>query len=152
MLAILGIITFWVSIKAWDVRVTLKRNDYRGEPALWQELGKKIGHDSKVLAITQDYGYRLGYWGWVTPQNWMNSGDFMVRELAGQQFDRVKLFQEQVEGKDYFLVTAFGEFDSQADFKDMMYAAFPVLEETGDYIIFDLKHPLTPAGNPVESQ
>jgi hypothetical protein len=139
---ILGVMTFWVGIKAWDVRVTLKRNDYRGEPQLWQELGEKLGHDSTVLAITQDYGYRLGYWGWLTPTNWMNSGDFNVRELAGQEFDREKLFQEQVEGKDYFLVTSFGEFDSQADIKDMLYASFPILEETGDYIIFDLQHPL----------
>jgi hypothetical protein len=142
---IIGLFSFWVIIKAWDVRVTLKRNDYRGEPVLWQQLGNKLGHDSKVLAITQDYGYRLEYWGWITPQNWMNSGDFTVREMAGQQFDRVKLFQEDVQGKDYFLVTSFGEFDSQADFKDMMYAAFPVLEETGDYLIFDLKHPLPAA-------
>lgn len=144
-IAVLGILTFWLGIKAWDVRVTLKRNDYRGEPILWQKLGEKLGHDSKVLAITQDYGYRLGYWGWLTPENWMNSGDFTVREMAGQQFDRVKLFQEQVEGKDYFLVTSFGEFESQAEFKQMMYDGFPVLEQTDDYIIFDLKHPLPPA-------
>lgn len=152
LLAILGVLFFWVSIKAWDVRVTLKRNDYRGEPALWQKLGEKLGHNSSVLAITQDYGYRLEYWGWLTPQNWMNSGDFMVRELAGQQFDRAKMFKEQVEGKDYFLVTSFGEFDSQAEFKKMMYDAFPVLEQTDDYIIFDLKHPLAPAANGAETQ
>jgi hypothetical protein len=47
-----------------------------------------------------------------------------------------------VEGKDYFLVTAFGEYDSQAEFKKMMTDAFPVLEQTDDYIIYDLKHPL----------
>jgi len=140
--AIIGLLVFWVGLKAWDTRVALKRNDYRGEPALWQNLGEKLGHDSHVLAITQDYGYRLEYWGWLTPTNWMNSGDFTVRELAGQQFDRVKLFKEQVEGKDYFLVTAFGEYDSQAEFKKMMTDAFPVLEQTDDYIIYDLKHPL----------
>ncbi len=75
----------------------------------------------------------------------------MVRELAGQEFDRVKLFKEQVEGKDYFLVTAFGEFDSQAEFKQMMIESFPVLEETSDYIIFDLKHPLPVEANPGKS-
>lgn len=149
--AILGLLVFWVGIKAWDVRVTLKRNDYRGEPKLWQELGDKLGHDSHVLAITQDYGYRLEYWGWLTPQNWMNSGDFMVRELAGQQFDRAKLFQEQVEGKDYFLVTSFAEYDSQAEFKQMMDSTFPVLEHTDDYLIYDLKHPLPARSAPTET-
>ncbi len=140
--AIIGLLVFWVGLKAWDTRVALKRNDFRGEPALWQKLGDRLGHDSQVLAITQDYGYRLEYWGWLTPTNWMNSGDFMVRELAGQEFDRAKLFKEQVEGKDYFLVTAFDEFDAQAEFKQMMNDNFPVLDKTDDYIIYDLKHPL----------
>ncbi len=153
-LAVLGVLFFWVSIKAWDVRVTLKRNDYRGEPVLWQQLGEKLGHDSHILAITQDYGYRLGYWGWLTPQNWMYSGDFNVREMAGQEFDRAKMFKEQVEGKDYFLVTSFGEFDTQAEFKKMMMDEFPILEQTSDYIIFDLKYPLpaTVSGTPPENQ
>lgn len=150
--AILGVFVFWVGIKAWDVRVTLKRNDYRGEPVLWQKLGDRLGHDSRVLAITQDYGYRLEYWGWLTPQNWMNSGDFMVRELAGQEFDRAKLFREQVEGKDYFLVTAFDEFNSQGEFKKMIMDGFPILEQTDDYIIFDLKHPLSTANSAGVSQ
>ncbi len=140
--AIIGLLVFWVGLKAWDTRVALKRNDFRSEPALWQKLGDKLGHESNVLAITQDYGYRLEYWGWLTPTNWMNSGDFMVRELAGQEFDRANLFKEQVEGKDYFLVTAFNEFDAQAEFKDLINSAFPVLEKTDDYIIYDLKHPL----------
>lgn len=143
--AIIGLLVFWVGLKAWDTRVALKRNDFRGEPALWQKLGDRLGHDSHVLAITHDYGYRLEYWGWLTPTNWMNSGDFMVRELAGQEFDRVKLFKEQVEGKDYFLVTAFSEFDAQAEFKQMMNDNFPVLDKTDDYIIYDLKHPLPAA-------
>lgn len=150
--AILGVFMFWVGIKAWDVRVTLKRNDYRGEPTLWQKLGDKLGHDSSVLAITQDYGYRLEYWGWLTPQNWMNSGDFMVRELAGQDFDRAKLFREQVEGKDYFLVTAFDEFNSQGEFKKMMTDEFPIIEQTDDYIIFDLTNPMPAADSPGVSQ
>ncbi len=144
--AVIGVFLFWTGIKAWDTRVTLKRDDFRGEPQLWQMLGDRLGHDSSVLAITQDYGYRLEYWGWLTPQNWMNSGDFMVRELAGQEFDREKLFREQVEGKDYFLVTSFGEFDSQAEFKKLMMDNFPILEETSEYIIFDLKHPLLTGG------
>ncbi len=145
-LVVLGVLLLWTTIKAWDVRVTLKRMDYRGEPALWQQLGEKLGHDSAVLALTQDYGYRLGYWGWVTPTNWMYSGDFTVREMSGMSFDHEKMFYEQTEGKDYFLVTQFSEFDAQADLKDKMYASFPVLEETDDYLIFDLRHPLKAAG------
>jgi hypothetical protein len=150
-LAVLFVLLFWVVIKAWDVRVTLKRNDYRGEPAIWQNIGKILGHDAHILALTQDYGYRLGYWGWITPTNWMYTGDFTVREMAGQTFDIQKVFQEQTEGKDYFLVTQFDEFNSQGELKKMMYDTFPVVQDTDDYLIFDLKHP-RPAGSQAPAQ
>lgn len=145
-LGVLAVLLFWTTIKAWDVRVNLKRMDYRGEPAIWQDLGKKLGPDSHVLALTQDYGYRLGYWGWITPTNWMYSGDFTVREMSGMEFDHEKIFFEQTEGKDYFLVTQFSEFEAQADLKDLLYANYPLIEDTDDYLIFDLKHPLPGGG------
>lgn len=149
-LAVLGVMLFWVTIKAWDVRVSLKRMDYRGEPAIWQGIGDLLGHDSHVLALTQDYGYRLGYWGWLTPTNWMYGGDFTVREMAGASYDIEKLFFEQTEGKDYFLVTQFAEFNAQAEMKKLLYDNYPVLYDTDDYLIFDLKHPL-PAGGQTQT-
>lgn len=141
-LAVLFVLLFWVVIKAWDVRVSLKRMDYRGEPAIWQNLGEVLGHDSNILDLTQDYGYRLEYWGWITPTNWMYTGDFNVRQMAGQEFDIQKMFAEQTEGKDYFLVTQFNEFDAQAELKKMMFDTYPVFKQTDDYLIFDLRHPL----------
>jgi len=71
----------------------------------------------------------------------MTSGDISYRELAGQELDMQAIFKEQVEGKDFFLVTLLGEFEKQPALKSMLYNHYPVYEETGDYIIFDLRYP-----------
>jgi hypothetical protein len=141
-LATIFVLVFYVAINAWDVRVTLKRDDYRKEATIWQELGKALGEGASVVGLTHDYGARLAYWGWVTPANWMTSGDMKYRELAGQTFDFETLFTEAIEGKQYFVVTLFGEFDSQPELKNTLERGYPVYKETGDYIIYDLLHPI----------
>ncbi len=123
------------------MRVTLKRNDYRTEAIIWQKLGASLGEGSKVVGLLHDYGARLSYWGWMIPTNWMTSGDMRYRELAGQTFDFDQLFTETTAGKEYFVVTLFGEYDSQPALKSKLENGYPVYEKTNDYIIFDLMHP-----------
>ena len=64
-----------------------------------------------------------------------------VRYLAGQELDITQLFSEDIAGKDYFVVTTFGEFDSQPVIKDILYSQYPVYAETDEYVIFDLNQP-----------
>jgi len=45
----------------------------------------------------------------------MSTFDFSVRELAGQEFDMLSLFEEKTQGKDYFLVTQLSELDNQPE-------------------------------------
>ena len=131
-----GVLLFAVAIKAWDVRVTLKRDDYRGEAAYWQKLGQVLGQDSQVVGLLHDYGYRLAYWGWISSTNWMTSGDFNLRALAGQNLDTDQIFAEQTQGKDYFVVTLLGELDNQPELKKLLTKGYAVYKQSDDYIIF----------------
>lgn len=141
-LAVALVLLVWVGVNAWDVRVTLKRNDYRHEASIWKELGETLGQGSSVVGLLHDYGYRLEYWGWVTPNVWFTSGDLRYRELAGQTFDFDTLFKEATSGKQNFVVTLYGEYESQPELKSKLEKGYPVYKETGDYLIFDLMHPL----------
>jgi 4-amino-4-deoxy-L-arabinose transferase-like glycosyltransferase len=143
--AVVAVLLATVVLKAWDVRVTLKRADYRNEPLVWQKISQAIPQGSSVIGLTQDYGYRIEYWGWLDITNWMTSSDFTLREMAGQTFDMKSLFEEQASGKDFFLVTLFGEYDSQPELKSLLEQGYPVYKKTGDYILFDLRHPLSGA-------
>jgi hypothetical protein len=143
---LIGITLFWVTMNAWDVRVKLKKDDYRGDAAFWTMLGKKLEGKS-VVSITPDYGYRLAYWGWTHTENWLSSGDFNYRAEAGQTFDMEKIFEEQVAGKVVFLVTMFGELEKQPKVKSLLYNHYPLLEENEEYVLFDLQHPLPGTGS-----
>ncbi len=138
--AAIGLLLFFVTIKAWDVRVTLKRDDYRAETVFWQKLGDKLGNGASVVGLFQDYGYRLAYWGWIQPTNWMTSGDFNFRELGGRSFDMEQLFEEQTAGRDYFVVTLFSDYEKQPKLQSLLENNYPLLEATDDYLIYDLRH------------
>lgn len=137
-LVITSVLFFWMSINFWDARMHLKHNVYKTEPPFWQMLGKKL-EDLSVMSMTADYGMRLTYWGEKGSTHWMSTYDFDVREMAGQEIDREALFLETVEGKDVFVITEFAQLDNQPNVKQMLYENFPILEQTDQYIIFDLR-------------
>ena len=141
-LSVLGIILLGMSFEMWNVRVELVRNDFRGEPQFWLDLGNKLGQSSTVIGLTQDYGNRLAYWGWKITEQWPTTGDQNLRELAGKAKSFDEIFAERAEGKDYFLVTNFNQFEQQPELKDKLFNDYAVLEQTSEYIIFDLQHSL----------
>lgn len=136
-----GVLLFFVVLKAWDVRVSLKRVDYANEIIFWQNLGEKLGQDAAVVGLLQDSGARLAYWGWVEAEDWFSTGDFNVRELAGNEIDSASLFAQKTEGKDYFVVTILQELARQPDLQNRL-SAYAVHEQTGDYVIYDLNKPV----------
>lgn len=141
---ITAVLVFYFAADAWDVRVALKRDDFRNEPVFWQKLGAKLGQNKSVIGLTQDYGYRLEYWGWISTEHWYSSSDFNLQSLAGGETDPVKLFVERTAGKDYFVITLLPELDRQPKLKSILYNNYPAIEETSEYVIFDLRHPLKP--------
>jgi len=141
-LSVAGIILFAMAFEMWNVRVELVRDDDRAEPQFWAALGEKLGRSSSVIGLTQDYGNRLAYWGWKVTDQWPTTGDQNLRELAGVAKTFDEIFASRVEGKDYFVVTNFNQFNNQPELKERLFNTYSILEENPEYIIFDLKHPL----------
>ena len=129
-------------MSAWNARTALKRADYRAEPAFWAGLAGKMGLDAGVVGITQDYGARMVYYGWVNPANWLTSAEFDLRRSAGQSFDLPALFADLTQGKQFFLVTMPEELDLQPELKALLEERYPVFAEGDGYIIYDLRSPL----------
>ena len=135
------ILVLLVSIGAYgyDAYSTYKRTNYDLEIAYWQDLGEQVGSTSKVVALSEDYGYRLAYWGWNSPANWMTTEDIRVRQAAGQDFDFEKYFTSETQGKDYFIVTLQDEFEKQPQLRQMLTNKFEVVFQDSRTVIFDLK-------------
>lgn len=137
--ALAGILFFWIGSEMWNVRLELFKDDFRTEPELWQELGDKLGHSTPVLGLTQDYGNRLAYWGWQRLDEWPTTGDQDLRALAGNPRTFDEMFDERIVGKKYFVITNFKQFDNQPELKETLFKTYPIIDQSSDYIIFDLQ-------------
>ena len=135
-----GILLFGVAMQMWASRNTMVVANYRDDIAYYQKLGKLIGHDKKVIEVSGDYGYRLGYWGWVKGSYWPSTMDTSLRSLAGQTAPEFSSeFAKATAGMDEFVITSLGELDKQPQLRDYLAANFPVIVEGDGYLIYNLK-------------
>ena len=134
-LAIMGLGALAMSL---ELRARLAAVDYRPEAAMWVEIGQRLGPDARLVALTQDYGMRLTYWGWLAPTPWPSTGDVSYHALRGARRDFDDQFQRLTQNRQYFLVTDFRELDRQPDLKEILYSSYPALFESDAYVIFDL--------------
>jgi hypothetical protein len=127
----------------WSVRNELKSIDYRPEVARWVEIRETLGGDASVVALTEDYGNRMAYWGWLKSPLWPSSGDLYHAGVRGNQRDIEALFTEMTAQKVFFLVTDLDDFARQPVLRAEL-AAYPVLVNGDSYIIYDLQNRLEP--------
>lgn len=137
------VLLYGVATTVWDVRGQLKLVNYRPQAAMWEEIGMIFNHGNNVVALTQDYGSRLDYWGWQNTRNWPYSGDINNHKLRGKSFEFYKLFDNLTLGKQYFLVTDFAELDRQPQLLQEL-ARLPVYKQGDGYVIYDLSEPMQP--------
>ena len=131
----------------WDVRNQMKAVDYRPEAAMWEQIGEQFDDATRVIALTQDYGSRLQYWGWRTASTWPYVGDVGYANMRGGVFSFDDLFNQYSSKMHYFLVTDFDEFNRQPELKERLISSYPVSFQGNGYLIFDLKSPTQPDAN-----
>jgi len=121
--------------------VPLYGQDYRGEPAYWQEVASYLPQDGKTIALTQDYGYRLMYYGWRKVTLWPNRGEIKLGNLRGSAKEFDTFFSKRTEGKRYFVITAFKQFDDQPVLKQTLDERYALIAQGQGYLIYDLGQP-----------
>jgi len=140
--AVYVILLFGLFSAVWNVRNQMKAVDYRPEAALWAEIGDLLA-DERVVALTQDYGSRLEYWGWKTVATWPYVGDMNYADVRGGTFSFDELFNEYASKRDFFLVTDLDELDHQLGLKERLFSSYSILTQEDDYLIFDLRDPIS---------
>ncbi len=142
-LAALALFFYGVLSTAWDIRNQMKAVDYRPQAAMWAEIGERLGHRSGVVALTQDYGSRLAYWGWQNAEIWPNSADLEYHTARGASLDFDLLFETLAGSKGFFLVSDFNELRRQPQLEQRL-AAFAIYAQGDGYVIYDLNHLRSP--------
>jgi len=134
------ILIYGIFSVVWNVRDEMKSIDYRPQEAYWAEIHDVLGYDASVIALTEDYGNRLSYWGWQKAALWPSSGDLYQAQARGNQRDIAKLFSEMATKKELFLVTDLEDYARQTELQALL-ADFPVIVQGDGYFIYDLGHP-----------
>jgi hypothetical protein len=121
--------------QAWIARSVLMAESFRHEPAFWENVGEQIPMDGDTIALTQDYGYRVMLWGWRHVDLCPLVTD--LSQIKNEGNDPAAKFAELTAGREYFLVTAFGQLDKQPGLKQIL-DTLPILAEGDGYILYDL--------------
>jgi len=117
----------------------LTKDDYRHEPPYYQKVANFVSPEDKVVALSQDYSYRLGYFGWRSVIPWRGSEDLQYIELKDATIDPfAERFSRFSSDFDYFIITNLDEFKRQEDLFNELNDHYLVFVEGGGYIIFDL--------------
>jgi hypothetical protein len=136
-----GLVLLVLIYASWQALIPLYRADYRHEPAYWQQIASYLPVEGKVVALTQDYGYRLMYYGWRKVTLWPNRGEIRLNILRGSQKEFEAYFAKRTADKSYFVITAFRQFDDQPELKQVLNERYPILAQGPGYLIYDLRHP-----------
>ena len=133
---LVGVILLGVAYPAWVARSTLIAEDYRHEVPFWGNIGEAIPPHYDVVALTQDYGYRLMAFGWRKVSLWPLSTTLM--EARGGSIDAQNEFEARTEGMEFFVVTALGQYEKQPGLQEIL-ENYSVAAQGDGYIIFDLR-------------
>lgn len=93
------------------------------------EIGEKLQHQPGVIALTEDYGYPLAYYGWQNVNLWPPAEEVENFSAA---------FNKHTEEKAYFVVTDFTELKRQPRLEAKL-KTYAIFAQTHDYTIYDLK-------------
>lgn len=117
----------------------LHQEDYSYEPYYYNKVAGFVERDAKIVTISQDYGTRIAFYGWIVTKQWKSTGDRAYSALRGTIQEP---FQEEFDsftaGYDYFLITSINQFQKQVELYNHLYENYTIHEEGGGYIIFDL--------------
>ena len=135
------LLLYGVGASLWMVRNEMKAVDYRPVQAYWEGISRLLGQGASVIALTNDYGSSLAYWGWQNAAAWPPSDQLKYRDIRGGKGDLETMFVERTAKKSFFLIADLDDFARQAEIKQRLYASYPVYSEGDGYLIFDLSHP-----------
>ena len=139
-----GLMAIFLAFSIWNSVYTLDSQDFRTAPSRWSTIASSIPKEGKIIALTQDYGYPLMYYGWKKVNLWPDSAEQNLAKLRGKsEVGLQKEFTERTQGESYFLVTDFEQFDRQPVLESLLYGEYQVYAQGDDYLIFDLEHPLS---------
>ena len=128
-------------VYGYQARNQLKRFDAAAQARTWSAIGAELGRGAGVVALADDYGSGLKYYGWINPRNWLTAEEITWRESIGQSFDFEAEFRALAGDADYFVIIPPAELDRQPELKEALDGSYTIHRQTPEYVIYDLLKP-----------
>ena len=115
------------------------------------EIGNIVGHSTNTVILSPYFGRAIAYEGELSGLPWPIQSSLRERKERGlKPLKKDELFNTEyltirTHGKyikytpDFFIITAFEEFEKQKDLKGFLNTNYPIIAQSEDYIIFDLR-------------
>ena len=140
------VLIFGLLTNVRSVAGLMKREDFRPQAVMWAEISREIS-DARVIALMEDYGARMEYWGLKSLATWPTVGDLNYVNLRGGGTDFDGLFRRYSSQRDLFLVTNFEELMRQPELRRRL-ELFSLHAKEDGYWLFDLNAPIEGGGVP----
>lgn len=138
------IVIFAVLVAAYipvqDARWSINR-DHSGLIQVNREIGELVQHSTRTIIMGIDYGTPLRYYGEFFGVFWLSAPNpFLsrVREEPPQNVENLKELISRTDAQ-YFVASNLDAFRNAAEVREYLYSYYPILAETPDYVIFDLR-------------
>jgi hypothetical protein len=134
-----------ISLNLYKTRRRIAHSGFEHKVKVAEEIGEIVSHSPKTIFLAPNYGSPLLYHGEISGKYWPQSWETIVEKLNGQNISSVEdrlNYWSTVYSPDYFIVTDLKDFETQKDLKELLFANFPVVANSGDYVIFKLDQPI----------
>jgi 4-amino-4-deoxy-L-arabinose transferase-like glycosyltransferase len=128
----------FLGYQSWAARSVLVREDYSQVPSFWQTVAAALPQNADVIALTQDYGFDLMYWGWRKVDLWPLATNLAAFRNSGR--DLASRFSQLVDGDRFFLVTSGAQLESQPELRSIL-AGYAVAAQGPGFTLYDLQSP-----------
>lgn len=119
---------------------SLNHPEAQAKAKVKEEIGEQVGHSTRTIFLSSDYGVPLEYHGLLSGWPWPISSDLQWEQLAGLPvLSAEDRFQSHFSNyvPDYFIVEDLHELDEQPDLKGFL-SGFPLVYDQNNTLIFDL--------------
>jgi hypothetical protein len=126
-------------------------SDFEKEVRSAEEIGEIVKHGSENVFLTTYFGRAIAYHGefsglpWPTRASLSERRDRGLKQLRKEELFNPRYLTIRTHGKyikyspDFFIVKDFEEFQAQTDLKEFLESNFPLIAQSDDYLIFDLR-------------
>lgn len=112
---------------------------------LYEEIGKAVNHSTRVLVLADARGEPLKYHGRLGGRAWPRGPDPRLHEMSGRPTPSADKRLDQLielDSYEFFVVISGCVHENQSDLRVLLTRRYPVLRETDQYTIFDLRERL----------